>query len=140
MRIVVGVVVIEDDKVLLIREAKDKCRGQWNFPAGHLDDGEYILDAAVREAREETGYGVELKELVGVLNQKDQARPQFFFFTGEIKNGDGVYDPEEIMDMRWVPLNELDNYEMRMPKEEVNEIFRRIEDGELYPLEVIKEF
>ena len=41
--IIAGGVLEKDNKYLLVQEAKEKCRGKWNLPAGHLDPNE-ILD------------------------------------------------------------------------------------------------
>jgi len=138
MRIVVGVSVIKDGKILLIQEAKEKVRGQWNFPAGHLDDNEYIADAAVREMKEETGYDVKLKNLVGIFSSNNE-RPHFVIFGGEIVSGELELDPEEILDARWVPLSELGKYQLRMPKIIFDEVIRISEGGEAFTLDIIKE-
>ena len=63
--ITVACVIHRDGKYLMVEE-RDKFSGElvFNQPAGHLDDGESISDAAVRETLEETGWRV---ELTGVL-------------------------------------------------------------------------
>lgn len=58
--------IIEDGAVLLVREAKPGARGRFNLPAGKPEVGETLMEAAVREAREETGLEVELDHLVGI--------------------------------------------------------------------------
>lgn len=58
--IIVGGVIKKDDKYLLVQEAKKRCRGKWNIPAGHLDTNESIFEGAKREVFEECGYNVEL--------------------------------------------------------------------------------
>ena len=45
----------KNNKILMVKEAKKKCYGQWNFPAGHVEENELVTDAAIREAYEETG-------------------------------------------------------------------------------------
>ena len=42
--VIVGGVIEKDGKFLLVQEAKEKCRGKWNIPAGHLDPNETIFD------------------------------------------------------------------------------------------------
>lgn len=64
MVIIAGCVIVRDNKILMVKEAKKKCFGQWNFPAGHVDEHELITEAAIREAYEETGCKV---KLTGVL-------------------------------------------------------------------------
>ena len=49
----------EKGQVCLIQEAKRECRGKWYLPAGRTEKNETIIEAAIREAAEETGYLVE---------------------------------------------------------------------------------
>ena len=48
MVVIAGCIIVRDNKILMVKEAKKKCYGQWNFPAGHVDELEKITDAAVR--------------------------------------------------------------------------------------------
>jgi 8-oxo-dGTP pyrophosphatase MutT (NUDIX family) len=63
--VTVAVVVPRDGRLLLVEE---RVRGRLvlNQPAGHLEPGESLLDAARRETREETGWEVELTALIGL--------------------------------------------------------------------------
>lgn len=48
-------VVLKDDHVLLVRRRKDPDKGLWGYPGGHVEAGETVAEAAVRELGEETG-------------------------------------------------------------------------------------
>ncbi|MEP7186528.1 MAG: NUDIX hydrolase [Rhodanobacter sp.] len=63
--VTVACVVAEGDRYLMVEE---DVRGQlaYNQPAGHLDDGESLAAAAVRETLEETGWLVDLQHLIRV--------------------------------------------------------------------------
>ena len=52
-----GVVLFNSDKVLLLRHSSISSRGggHWDFPKGHIDDGETEIQTALRELEEETG-------------------------------------------------------------------------------------
>jgi 8-oxo-dGTP diphosphatase len=54
----IGIVIWRDDKVLLIKRGNPPRKGDWGLPGGRQQLGETIMQAAVREAREETGLDV----------------------------------------------------------------------------------
>jgi ADP-ribose pyrophosphatase YjhB (NUDIX family) len=55
-----------EGRYLVVREAKASARGRWALPAGKLERGETLVEAAVREVREETGLEVSVDRLVGI--------------------------------------------------------------------------
>lgn len=62
--IAVGILLKKDGKILLQRRAGDIfASGQYDLPSGHVDAGEQILDAAVREAKEELGIEISPDDL-----------------------------------------------------------------------------
>lgn len=80
--------------MLLLRRAGTGYQdGKYSVVAGHLDGGERVLEAAVREAREEVGIDLDLSHLdfVGVMHRRsDDERIDFFLaassWTGEVRN------------------------------------------------------
>ena len=68
MKIIVGGIIEKDNKILMVKEAKKKCYGKWNVPAGHLEDGETIFEGAIREIFEETGCKVRLKNMLPIMS------------------------------------------------------------------------
>jgi 8-oxo-dGTP diphosphatase len=65
----VGAIIIENDRVLLVKRGHPPLRGEWSIPGGVLEIGEMLREAAIREAREETGLLVEPGELLGVYDR-----------------------------------------------------------------------
>jgi len=63
--VTVACVVTDGDRFLMVEEDVNG-RLAYNQPAGHLDDKESLISAAVRETLEETGWTVELEHLIGV--------------------------------------------------------------------------
>ena len=56
----------------MMQEAKSSCAGQWYLPAGKMEPGEDIVEAAVREVKEETGLEFEVTSLLlGKLFKQD---------------------------------------------------------------------
>jgi 8-oxo-dGTP diphosphatase len=102
-------VIIRDDRVLLVKRRNEPYKGQWCLPGGFMDEGESIEETVVREAREETGLGVEPKGIVGVYS-KPKRDPRGHVLTvaflcsakgGRAKGGD------DASDARWFSLNDL---------------------------------
>ena len=65
-------VLIEDDKVLLIKRNHEPFVGFWVLPGGHIDYGETAETAVVREMKEETDLVVEIKKLIGVYSNPER--------------------------------------------------------------------
>lgn len=45
---VVGAIIEKNGKILLVKETKKGCKGKWSYPAGWIDIGENVIDAAKR--------------------------------------------------------------------------------------------
>jgi mutator protein MutT len=65
----VGAIIIEQDRVVLVKRGHPPLAGEWSIPGGVLEVGETLRQAAVREALEETGLTVEVGELLGVYDR-----------------------------------------------------------------------
>jgi 8-oxo-dGTP diphosphatase len=65
----VGAIIIENARVVLVRRAHPPLQAEWSIPGGVLEVGELVREAAIREAREETGLTVEPSELLGVYDR-----------------------------------------------------------------------
>ncbi|MCB1588744.1 MAG: NUDIX hydrolase [Xanthomonadales bacterium] len=78
-RVTVATIVEQDGRFLLVEEQVGG-RLVLNQPAGHLDPGESLIEAARRETLEETAYHVEPWSLVGVY-QLDQRQRHFVRFS-----------------------------------------------------------
>ncbi len=68
----VDILIVQSEKLVLIRRRNPPYQGQWALPGGFVDVGETVEGAAVREANEETGLIVELQGLVGVFSDPDR--------------------------------------------------------------------
>jgi 8-oxo-dGTP diphosphatase len=70
-KVAAGVIPMLDGRVLLSRRAIHPRQGTWNFPAGYVDLGESVAEAAVREVKEETNVDVRIDRLVGVYSRAE---------------------------------------------------------------------
>lgn len=65
----VGAVVVDDDRVLLVKRAHPPLAGEWSLPGGVIEVGETLSAALQREVLEETGLVVEVGPVVEVLDR-----------------------------------------------------------------------
>lgn len=67
-KVATGTLIEEEGKVVLVRRGVAPRAGYWGLPAGYMELDETVEEAAIREAKEETGLEVELDELLGVYS------------------------------------------------------------------------
>ncbi len=58
-RIAVSAIIVDEDKILLVKRATPPSKGKWAFPGGKVEYGEKMVDAVKREVREEVGLEIE---------------------------------------------------------------------------------
>ena len=109
-KIVAGGIIEKDGKYLLVQENKEKCRGKWNIPAGGVDDGENVIEAAKREVFEETGCKVKINGILEIVNQNmENIDVLIFIFNTELIEENIQIDGEEISDVKWFTYEEILN-------------------------------
>ncbi len=118
----VGALLIRDKNLLLIKRKYHPDAGYWSIPGGHLNLGERVEDAALRETEEETGFKTRINGLAGIINKimrDDEGKIEYHYvllnyFVEQIEE---AADKEPIanddaLDAKFVPFNELKNYEL----------------------------
>ena len=109
----VGAIIIEEDRVLLIKRARPPLLAQWSIPGGALEVGELVREAVVREAREETGLVVEPGELLGVYDRvvRDaKQRVQYHYVLIDFlcrSAGGELAAADDAAEVRWFTREEL---------------------------------
>jgi len=78
-RLVVGCVPVHEGQILLCRRAIEPRRGYWTVPAGFMENGETLQEAAARESREEALADVEIGSLLAVVHVLHAQQVHVFF-------------------------------------------------------------
>lgn len=116
--VVAGCLLCKDGKYLLVQEKQAKVYGLWNLPAGHVDKGESLEEAAIREVKEETGYSVRLIKEIGIYHESVN-KPIKHIFAAEITGGELAIPEDEILDAKWLSIEEIkslkDDDKLRAP-------------------------
>ena len=108
LKVICGAIAFKDDKFVLVKEAKKICYGKWNYPAGHLDLGEDIPTAALREVKEETNLEVKLEGLIGVYeHNRNGDNIVKFIFKAKVIGGTLKYAKGELLDAKWFTFEEF---------------------------------
>lgn len=107
MEIITGIIIAKDNKVLMVRESKKECYGKLAFPAGHVEDGENIMEAAKRELLEETGYKAELVKVFPIISFSGKRPMIMIHFLGNNEKLIQKYNTDEILKLEWIDLNDL---------------------------------
>ena len=134
--------IIEREERFLVVEERVAGRVVLNQPAGHLEHGESLLAAVVRETLEETGYRFEPDSIVGIyLWQSDEAATTFLrvAFCGAAQAPSTAPRLDDgIVDVHWLTRGELTDrgHELRSPM--VMQCFDDYLAGTRYPLECLK--
>lgn len=109
----VGAVIVQDNRVLLIRRGTAPLLGEWSLPGGVLECGETLREAVAREAHEETGLLIETEDMLGFYERiirSDDGRVRYHYVLidflcravgGDLKAG------SDAADVRWFAPEEL---------------------------------
>lgn len=112
----IGIVIVKDQKIVLIKRGNDPGKGKWSIPGGLVELGEHIDHAVIREAQEETCLTIVNPRLLDVVDNVDvdgDGKIKYHYvivdYLVQVVGGDiaAASDAEEL---RWVPFDEVEGY------------------------------
>lgn len=109
LKIGAGVILIEENNVLLVRGSHGY--RLWTQPRGFWEEGETTKDTAVRECLEETGLRIRIKDIIAAIDLRvhrgDKVEQELFLsYSGEIVDRRAMGPGSEIEEIRWFPIEE----------------------------------
>jgi 8-oxo-dGTP pyrophosphatase MutT (NUDIX family) len=136
-RVAASIVVCDPDgRILFIGEADPRVRGKINLPGGHLENGETVVECAVRELTKETGLTAMPSGLIGVYWQGDGI---CFVFCGH--SDVTITEPgKDILNCEWLTLEEaiaLSDSDVIRPKK-LRMIMADIQSGRSYSNDLMR--
>lgn len=114
----IGIVLIRDGQVLLVRRANPPGAGKWSLPGGKQELGETAQQTARRELREETGLECAELTLVGYVDSihRDEANKVTFHYTildfAAPYIGGTPQPSDDVTEIAWAFPEEFDAYEL----------------------------
>jgi 8-oxo-dGTP diphosphatase len=133
----VGAVIVDGERVVLVKRAHEPLKGEWSLPGGTVEVGETLHDAVAREVREETGLDVHVGPLIEVLDRihhGDDGRVEYHFvlldYRCTVASGTLAHG-SDAADVSWAPVSDLARY--RLSDLAMRVIARALELGERTP-------
>ena len=117
-RVAVGGVVLDGDRVLLVRRGQAPSVGRWSIPGGLVHVGERLEDAVVREIHEESGLHVRVLGLCGVIDRVirgDDGAVRYHYVIIDyvsIVEGGALRAGDDAAEAHWVPFDEIGTYDV----------------------------
>jgi 8-oxo-dGTP diphosphatase len=114
----VGILIRKGDEYLLIKRASEPDKGLWSVPGGMVEVGEKAEEAAIREAKEETGLEIELVKDLGLVDKivrDDIGKVKYHFiiidYLAEPVAGE-MHHHDDALDAQWVHPRDFRKYTM----------------------------
>lgn len=136
--VAVGGVIINDDKILLVKRAKPPNKGVWAIPGGKVEFGETVFDAVKREIREETNLEVIPEELLAIVEIiKEGFHYVILDFICRVSSGE-LRPSSDALEARFFSLDEIRRLQVSPTTLEMLEKYFRREKLPLFITEISK--
>lgn len=105
-QVCVGAVVVDDDRLLLIRRGHGPAAGEWSVPGGRVEFGELMVESLVREVKEETGLDVAVGDYLGYVERiTDDHHFVIHDFLAVAFETEPTIAGDDAAEVRWVELS-----------------------------------
>lgn len=122
--------ITKGDEILVQMRHKKDWPGL-TFPGGHVEKGESLHDAIVREVKEETGLDIKKPILCGVEEFKTDKEDRYFIFFYKCNEFEGDIKNSDEGEVFWIKREDMKNYELSLDIEDIMMIMESDELSEL---------
>lgn len=133
--------VIKKDQCYLLVEENAENRTVYNQPAGHLEQGESLIEAAKREVLEETAWTFEPQGIVGLYlypnHDSSITYLRVCFFGEALKHDPNAKLDDGIIRAEWLSCDEIIAEKTRLRSPMVLECINDFEAGQRFPLSIV---
>ena len=139
--VTVAAIAVRDDKYLIVRENYSGSR-VLNQPAGHVEKGESLEQAVIRETLEETGWDFKPRYLTGIYHFVAANRETYIRFTwfGDLLREHPEYELDpDIAGIQWMSKEDLLNGELNLRNDVVITCISDFEAGNRLPAHTVQQ-
>jgi ADP-ribose pyrophosphatase YjhB (NUDIX family) len=141
IHLTVATVVEHNGEFLMVRETKDGVQ-VLNQPAGHVEPGEDVMAAALRETLEETGWEVKITGFLGFSNAMSVVTGVTYYrlvFVAEaVKFNQNLEIDSDIDSAEWMTLEQIKDPTNTPRSEMVHQAVDDFMSGRVFPLEIFR--
>ncbi|MBH9581566.1 DNA mismatch repair protein MutT [Staphylococcus felis] len=115
LRVAVAAMILNDDNQVLLQHRKDV--EKWGVLSGHVEMGETVSEAMIREAKEEANIDIQIDHLIGVYSEPESQTFKYpdgkveqfvtIYFLATITGGTLKSNPDESLAFQYFDVNEL---------------------------------
>ncbi len=120
----VGAVVFKDEHILIVKRKNPPLKDEWSIPGGKQKNNESLMEAVVREVKEECEINIVVVDLVDIFEyiefDKNKVKYHYVvfdfvaFYTGGILKA-----KSDAIEAKWIKISELDNYNLKKETEDM---------------------
>lgn len=129
-KLTVGLLLMQNNKILMMkRKNTGYMDGMYAFVAGHVEEGESLKQAMIREAKEEAGINVDEKDLEFICGIREKSHCRyinFFFKTDKYSGTPKIMEEDKCESLEWIDIDKIPENTIEAEKRAIYNYFNNI--------------